>query len=300
MRTVWRILLAAAALVVVAALVFVGWIVFGPGPTDFAGRDRVALADYKGADPDWRSGEPQGREPHRSGPLPHPRRRLRGLPYGDRRATFRRRPGVRPALRHDLFDQHHARQGDRHRPVRRRGVSGGRSPRCPTRRRAALPGDALRQLHLSDGRRRARHQSLSLQPQPDQRAGDPEHLRLSVRSALGDGHMGDDVQRRSALRAARRSQRRVESRRLSGRGARPLRGMPHAAQPFPGARRASANSPAPSPAAGAPTTSRAIRRAGSATGPNRRWRTISRRDTPRGAARRPGPWAKRSTSVSCT
>jgi hypothetical protein len=50
-RTFWRILLAAAALVAVAALGFVGWNVFGPGPTDFAGRDRVALSDYKLADP---------------------------------------------------------------------------------------------------------------------------------------------------------------------------------------------------------------------------------------------------------
>ena len=51
MRTFWRILLAAAALVAVAALGFVSWNVFGPGPTDFAGRDRVALSDYKLADP---------------------------------------------------------------------------------------------------------------------------------------------------------------------------------------------------------------------------------------------------------
>ena len=51
MRTVWRILLAAAALVAVAVLGFVAWNVFGPGPTDFAGRDRIALADYKQADP---------------------------------------------------------------------------------------------------------------------------------------------------------------------------------------------------------------------------------------------------------
>ncbi len=51
MRTFWRILLAAAALVAVAVLGFVGWTVFGPGPTDFAGRDRVALSDYKLADP---------------------------------------------------------------------------------------------------------------------------------------------------------------------------------------------------------------------------------------------------------
>ncbi len=51
MRTFWRVLIAAAALVVVAALGFVGWIVLGPGPTDFAGRDQVALSDYKLADP---------------------------------------------------------------------------------------------------------------------------------------------------------------------------------------------------------------------------------------------------------
>jgi mono/diheme cytochrome c family protein len=50
-RRLWRILLAAAALVAVAVLGFVAWTVFGPGPTDFAGRDRIALADYKQADP---------------------------------------------------------------------------------------------------------------------------------------------------------------------------------------------------------------------------------------------------------
>ena len=36
---------------IVAALGVFGWIVFGPGPTDFAGGDRVAIADFKGADP---------------------------------------------------------------------------------------------------------------------------------------------------------------------------------------------------------------------------------------------------------
>jgi mono/diheme cytochrome c family protein len=50
-RVFWRILVAAVALVAAAALVFTGWIVFGPGPSDFAGPDRVAFADYKGADP---------------------------------------------------------------------------------------------------------------------------------------------------------------------------------------------------------------------------------------------------------
>jgi len=39
--------------ITVGIVVLVGflWIVLGPGPTDFAGRDRVALADYRGADP---------------------------------------------------------------------------------------------------------------------------------------------------------------------------------------------------------------------------------------------------------
>ena len=115
-----------------------------PGRPISRAADRVALSDYKQADPTGVPGEPQGREPHRPGALSHPRRRLRGLPYGDRGATFRRRSGVRPALRHDLFDQHHARQGDRHRPVQRlrifwrrsiaaSGVTARRfTPRCPS------------------------------------------------------------------------------------------------------------------------------------------------------------------------
>jgi len=46
-------LLAVAAL----ALVVIGWIVLGPGPLSFAGGSRVALSDYKGADP---TGAPAG------------------------------------------------------------------------------------------------------------------------------------------------------------------------------------------------------------------------------------------------
>jgi mono/diheme cytochrome c family protein len=51
----WRPALryAIIAIVAVGIVFFAGflWIVLGPGPTDFAGRDRVALADYHGADP---------------------------------------------------------------------------------------------------------------------------------------------------------------------------------------------------------------------------------------------------------
>ena len=51
MRALLRIILAVVGLAVLTAVGIFGWIVFGPGPTDFAGRDRVALADFKGADP---------------------------------------------------------------------------------------------------------------------------------------------------------------------------------------------------------------------------------------------------------
>ena len=100
-RTFWRILLAAAALVVVAALGFVSWIVFGPGPTDLpntTGQDRVALSDYKLGRSDRRPREPQGRDPRRPWALSHPRRRLRSLPYGHRGTIFRRGRSVRPTL----------------------------------------------------------------------------------------------------------------------------------------------------------------------------------------------------------
>ena len=49
--TLWRTtIIVVAALAVVGAGVFY-WIVLGPGPTEFAGGPRVALADYHGADP---------------------------------------------------------------------------------------------------------------------------------------------------------------------------------------------------------------------------------------------------------
>src|SRR6201987_6031406 len=45
-----RILLSIAA-IVVAALVIAAWVIRGPGPLDFAGRQSVALADYHGTNP---------------------------------------------------------------------------------------------------------------------------------------------------------------------------------------------------------------------------------------------------------
>ena len=44
------LIIGAAAVVVIGAAIF-DWLVLGPGPMDFAGGKRVALADYRGADP---------------------------------------------------------------------------------------------------------------------------------------------------------------------------------------------------------------------------------------------------------
>jgi mono/diheme cytochrome c family protein len=46
-----RYLLGAAVAVAIAVLGGFLWIVLGPGPTDFAGSDRIALADYRAANP---------------------------------------------------------------------------------------------------------------------------------------------------------------------------------------------------------------------------------------------------------
>jgi len=51
LSAMWRtLIIAVGGVVVVVAAVF-GWMVLGPGPMDFAGGKRVALADYHGADP---------------------------------------------------------------------------------------------------------------------------------------------------------------------------------------------------------------------------------------------------------
>ncbi|MEJ0027285.1 MAG: cytochrome c [Rhizomicrobium sp.] len=47
----WRYAILGVAAVAVVLLIGFAWIVLGPGPTDFAGGDRVALADYHGGDP---------------------------------------------------------------------------------------------------------------------------------------------------------------------------------------------------------------------------------------------------------
>ncbi len=47
----WRYTIGGIAVVAVIVLIGALWIVLGPGPTDFAGGSRVALADYRGSNP---------------------------------------------------------------------------------------------------------------------------------------------------------------------------------------------------------------------------------------------------------
>ncbi len=61
-----RIALIAIAAIIVVALAACAWIVFGPGPMDFAGGHRVELAAYKGPSPtgvpaDFASNDPIAR-----------------------------------------------------------------------------------------------------------------------------------------------------------------------------------------------------------------------------------------------
>jgi mono/diheme cytochrome c family protein len=61
-----RIILSAIGAVLVVGLLVFGWVVLGPGPMDFAGGHRVALADYKGVSPtgvpaDFASADPVAR-----------------------------------------------------------------------------------------------------------------------------------------------------------------------------------------------------------------------------------------------
>ena len=139
--------------------------------------------------------------------------------------------GFQAAVRHALFDQHHAGQGHRHRQLQRPGFSQRGPARHPPRRRAALSGHALHVLHLHDRRRRAGDQGLSVQPaRRCARQRQRNTLSFPVQPALGDDLLVGGVQPGHALYAGYLEEPGVEQGRLSRRSAGALRRMPHAAQ----------------------------------------------------------------------
>ncbi|MGY4299279.1 cytochrome c553 [Bradyrhizobium sp. i1.4.4] len=115
-----RILTSLVVIAIVVAALGV-WIIRGPGPLDFAGGTKVALADY-------RAGKPTG--------VPAKLEKASVVERGEYLAkaadcmVCHTKPGEKEysgglgfklAVRHALFDQHHAGQGHRHRQLQRPG-----------------------------------------------------------------------------------------------------------------------------------------------------------------------------------
>ena len=144
-----------------------------------------------------------------------------------------RRPRLQAAVRHAVFAQHHARQGNRHRQLERRRISSTRVHRgVAPGRRAALSGDAVHVLHLHDRRRRAGDQGLSVQPAAGARGTAREHAVVSRSTSAGRWlFWSAAVQSRQRFEPDTSTESGVEPRRLSRRSPGALRRLPHAAQP---------------------------------------------------------------------
>ena len=87
------------------------------GPRTFAGGGTVALADYKAGESHRRAAGARRAPTGRARRISGAGGRLRSLPHRPGRPALRRRLRLRPAVRHALFDEHHARQADRHRQL---------------------------------------------------------------------------------------------------------------------------------------------------------------------------------------
>ena len=229
-----RIFLSAIAIAVVALVVGV-WFIRGPGPMAFADGPKVALADYKAGDPTGVPAALAKASPVERGAYLAKAADCMVCHTVAGRQGVCRRPRLQPAVRHAVLDQHHARQGDRHRQLQRPGFPRRDASRRAPRRRAALSGHALYLLHLHHRCGRAGDQGLSVQPAAGARGGAHQYAGVSVQPALGDGLLVGAVQSGHALSAGHLEDAGMEPRRLSCGGAGALRRMPYAAQP--GARR---------------------------------------------------------------
>ena len=266
----------------------------------FAGRPEGGAGGLSRRQSDRCSGGARQGEPRRARRISRAGGGLHGLPHRARRQGLCRRPRLQAAVRHAVLDQHHARQGDRHRQLQRSGFPQRGASRRPPRRRAALSGDAVYLLHLHDRCGRAGDQGLSVQPAAGARGRARQYADVSVQPALGDGLLVGAVQSGHALRARHLEEPGMEQGRLSRRGAGALRRMPHAAQSGVRARQP-----------------QEIRRRGdgglarlqhhvrtrppaSAPGATRIWSPICRPDMRRVTAPPRGRWAKRSTTASAS
>ena len=174
----------------------------------FAGGPKVALADYKDANPTGVPATLAQASPVERGEYLAKAADCMVCHTTPGRQGICRRARLQAAVRHAVFDQHHARQGDRHRQLQRSGFPQRGAARHPPRRRAALSGDAVYVLYLYDRRRRAGDQGLSVQPAAGARDAACQHAGVSVQPALGDGVLVGGVQSGHALRAGYVEERR--------------------------------------------------------------------------------------------
>ena len=193
-----RILGSVVAILAVVLLVGV-WIIRGPGPMAFGTGPNVDAGRLQRRQSHRRSGKARPGEPRGARRLSRARGGLHGLPHHARRQGICRRPWLQAAVRNAVFDQHHARQGNRHRQLQRSGFSQRASSRNAPGWRAALSGDAIYVLHLHHRCGCAGDQGLSVQPRAGARGSARQYADVSVQPALGDGLLVGAVQSRHAL-----------------------------------------------------------------------------------------------------
>ena len=294
----WRriVLIVVAAIVVVGAGAF-AWIALGPGPMDFAGGHKVALQAYKGASPtgvpaDFASTDPIARGKYLTqaadcqachtakGGTPFAGSLPFKLPFGtiwSPNITPDRKTGIGAWTDAQFI----------------RAVREGVGPKAHLY--PAMPYASF--TYMTDADVLAIRAYLATLP--------PVHLQ---RPALTFSFPFNQRRLMSIWSALFNPNRRFEPNadrspawnrgRLSGGGDGPLRRMPYPAQPRRRRSTIAGNMPAPSPRAGARSTSPATARPASAAGATRTSPSISRRAMRRGTAPPPGRWARRSISAS--
>ena len=157
-----------------------------------------------------------------------PRRRLHRLPHRAGRHAVRRRPCHADAVRHALHLEHHARPRDRHRQVDRRPVLQDDAHGPFPGRRPALSGDAVCLLHQGHARQDSDAIFAYLRSIPPvQQPNRPHDSAFPLQQPLADPRLAHAVLQRGRVQAGSEAIGRMESRRLSGRGPRPLRHVPH-------------------------------------------------------------------------
>ena len=166
-----------------------------------------------------------GRGPgsHHQGRVSRPRWRLHSLSHEAGGRSVRRRPADADTVRHDLYIQHHPGSPNRHRLVDRGPVLRDDAYRPLPGWRPDLSCDAVRLLHQGDARGLRRDLRLSALGPAGKPAEPAARPALSVQQPAAHPGLAHIVLSGRRIPAGPNQIGRVEPRRLSRRGAGPLR-----------------------------------------------------------------------------